>query len=297
MYFSERQKRLVFRERYRTRMNDEKVKITIGDEEFTLRPRNRQELPNKRQISQAVEAMKTPQDWKNFTPLLIGCRHSNFIYKKAHFEKWVRLAGRCDALGFVLEAAKQSTRTGFSLSHSGVALSFANALHEKAQKADFKGEETAAALRYGEQAANMMEWPEHTNPQMAQDPKRQPFFIGVLTELAAARAIEQADGADVDGKVRSYVQKVLGTWDFAALDRKQETWYDTEVLLGQVTLIYSGLKMATKVKDISADKALMKTIEERVSQLKAVALKGVEEGRAKRSEKPTYGLKKAQAIV
>ncbi|OKL64148.1 hypothetical protein UA08_00337 [Talaromyces atroroseus] len=297
MYLAENQKRLVFRQRYRARLNFEQVNITIGDEEFPLRPADRQKLPQKREINQAVEAMKTSQDWKNFIPLLIGSRHSNYKYKTEHFEKWVRLAGKSDAFGSILEAAKQSSRTGFSFSHRTIAFQFAYALHQKAEKASFKGEQVVTALRHAEQAAQLMDWPEHTNPQLAEDPKRQPFFIGLLTELSAARAIDEAGGADVDGKVRSYVQKLLATWEFAAFDRKADTWYDTNALLLEAALIHSGLKMAQKVKDVSNDAALMKTIAERVKRLKTVAYKGIKKAPEKVIENPTLGLREAQAIA
>jgi hypothetical protein len=297
MYLAETQKRLVFRDRYRERLNFERVKITIGDEEFPLRPVDRQKLPPKREINQAVEAMKTAQDWKNFVPLLIGARHSNYNHKTEHYEKWVRLAGKHDALGAVIEAAKQSSRTGFSFAQRPVTFQFAFALHLKAQQAGFKGEPIATALRHAEQAAQLMEWPEHTNSQITEDAKRQPFFIAVLTELSAARAIEENGGADVDGKVRSYVQKLLATWDFAALDRKTSTWYDANALLLEVAIINSGLKLAQQVKEVSADAALMKNIAESRKRLKNAAHKGIKNAPEKVLENPTAGLREAQALV
>lgn len=297
MFLAENQKRLIFRDRYRDRLNEEQVKITIGGEEFTLQPKNRHTLPEKREINQAVESMKTSQDWRNFIPLLTGSLHSKYKHEADHLEKWVRLAGRSDTLSVILEAAKQSSRTGFSLSHRNVAFRFAYALHQKAKAADFKGEQVVTALRYAEQAAQLMEWPEHTNQQIAQDPKRQPFFIGLLTELSAARAIDEAGGEDIDGKVLSYVQKLLGTWKLAALDRQLITWYDTDALLQEAALIHSGLQKAQKVKSVSSDSALMKSIEERLKEVKDVLSKGIKSAPEQRKERPTMGLKEAQSIL
>ncbi|EED18038.1 conserved hypothetical protein [Talaromyces stipitatus ATCC 10500] len=297
MYFAEHQKRLIFRDRYRERLEQEQVKITIGNEEFTLRPRNRQSLPDKREVNQAVEAMKNTQDWKNFVPLLIGSLHSKYKPKTDNIEKWVRLAGKSDTLAFILEAAKQSSRTGFSFANRNVAFRFAFELHQKAKRAEFKGEQTAAALRYAEQAAQLMEWAEHTNKDIAQDPKRQPFFIGVLTELSAACALDQAGGEDVNGKVLSYVQKLLGTWDLAALDRELGSWYETDTLLQEVTLIYSALEMVRQVKSVAQDQNLTKSIEQRLKQLKTVASKAVDPAPEERKKQPTLGLREAQAIL
>lgn len=297
MYFAEHQKRLIFRDRYRERLNQEQVKITIGNEEFTLKPAHRQSLPSKREVLGAVEDMRSSQDWKNFVPLLIGSLHSKYKFKPDHAEKWVRLAGKSDTLPFILEAAKQSAKTGFSFADRAVACRFASELHAKAKKAGFSGDALSASLRYAEQAALLMERPEHTNKDISQDAKRQPFFIGLLTELSAARAIDQAEGDDVDGKVLSYTQKLLGTWELAQLDRQTESWYETDRLLQEVTLIYSGLKMAKQVKSVAQDKDLVKTIDQRLKQLRAVAERAVETAPESRKELPTLGLREIQSIL
>ncbi|EEA24314.1 hypothetical protein TMatcc_007401 [Talaromyces marneffei ATCC 18224] len=297
MYFAEHQKRLIFRDRYRERLNQEQVKITIGNEEFALRPMNRQSLPSKREVHGAIEAMKTSQDWKNFVPLLIGSLHSKYKPKPASIEKWVRLAGKSDTLPYILEAAKQSSKTGFSFADRAIAFRFAFELHEKAKMAAFSGEALTAAFRYAEQAAQLMERPEHTNNEVSQDAKRQPFFIGLLTELSAARAIDQAEGEDVDGKVLSYTRKLLGVWDLAALDRELGLWYETDKFLQEIALIYSGLKMAQQVKSVAQDKTLVKSIEQRLKQLKTVAEHAVEAAPEQRREQPTLGLKEVQSIL
>ncbi|GAM36160.1 hypothetical protein TCE0_018f05031 [Talaromyces pinophilus] len=297
MYFAEHQKRLVFRDRYRERLNQEQVKITIGNEEFLLKPANRQSLPNKREVISAVEDMRSTQDWKNFVPLLIGSLHSKYKFKPDHAEKWVRLAGKSDTLPFILEAAKQTSKTGFSFADRAVAARFAFELHRKAKSAGFEGDAVAASLRYAEQAAQLMEWPEHTNNDVTQDAKRQPFFVALLTELSAARAIDQAESQDVDGKVLSYTQKLLGTWDLAQLDRPTESWYETDKLLQEVALINSGLKMAQKVKSVAQNKDLVKSIEQRLRQLKTVAARAAETAPESRKEVPTLGLREIQSIL
>lgn len=297
MYFAEHQKRLIFRDRYRERLNQEQVKITIGNEEFVLKPANRQSLPSKREVISAVEDMQTTQDWKNFVPLLIGSLHSKYKFKPDHAEKWVRLAGKSDTLPFILEAAKQTGKTGFSFADRAVAARFAFELHKKAKRAGFGGDALSASLRYAEQAAQLMEWPEHTNNDIAQDAKRQPFFLGLLTELSAARAIDQAGSEDLDGKVISYTQKLLGTWDLAQLDRSTESWYETDQLLQEAALIYSGLKMALQVKSVAKDKDLVKSIGQRLRQLKTVAERAVETAPESRKEAPTLGLREVQSIL
>lgn len=297
MYFAEHQKRLIFRDRYRERLNQEQVKITIANEEFTLQPTNRQSLPAKREVHQAVELMKNSQDWKNFVPLLIGSLHAKYKPRAENFEKWVRIAGKSDTLAYILEAAKQTARTGFTFAHRNVAFRFAFELHQKAKRAGFKGEETATTLRYAEQAAQLMERAEHTNSEISEDAKRQPFFIAVLTELSAARAINEADGKDLDGKVVSYVKKLLGTWDLAALDRDQSSWYETDLLLQEISVLHSGLKMAKQVNDVAQDKDLMGKISQCLKQLEDIAVRAVESAPEERQKNPTLGLREAKAIL
>lgn len=241
--------------------------------------------------------MKNTQDWKNFVPLLIGSLHSKYKYKPANAEKWVRLAGRSDTLAFILEAAKQSSKTGFSFADRAVAFRFAFELHKKAKAAEFSGEALTAALRYAEQTAQLLERAEHTNNDISQDAKRQPFFIGLLTELSAARAVDQAKGEDVDGKVFSYTQKLLGTWDLAALDRELGSWYETDSLLQEITVIYSGLKIAQQVKSVAQDNTVMKAIEQRLRQLKTAAERAVEAAPEERRKLPTQGLREVQVIL
>lgn len=209
----------------------------------------------------------------------------------------MRLAGKSDTLPFILEAAKQTGKTGFAFADRAVAARFAFELHKKAKRAGFGGDALSASLRYAEQAAQLMEWPEHTNNDIAQDAKRQPFFLGLLTELSAARAIDQAGSEDLDGKVISYTQKLLGTWDLAQLDRSTESWYETDQLLQEAALIYSGLKMALQVKSVAKDKDLVKSIGQRLRQLKTVAERAVETAPESRKEAPTLGLREVQSIL
>jgi hypothetical protein len=174
MYMTDRQRRLMFRARYKERLLEENIKVTIGEEEFTLYPRIRQQLPDKETVFSTMETMKTPKDWENLLPLLIGLRKSKIAVHPRSYEKWVRLAGKSGATAVILELAKQTKRTGFTLASYGVGLQLALSLYEKAEAAGFKGEAVTTALRHAEQAAQLMNTPEHTNSEPFLDPKRQP---------------------------------------------------------------------------------------------------------------------------
>ncbi|CRG87296.1 hypothetical protein PISL3812_04313 [Talaromyces islandicus] len=296
MYMTERQRRLMFRPRYRERLVEEQVKVTIGEEEFTLYPRIRQQLPSKETVFSTMEGMKTPKDWENLIPLLIGLRKSNIAVHPASYEKWVRLAGKSGATAVILELAKQTKRTGFTLSSYGVGLQLALSLYERAQAAGFKGEAVSTALRHAEQAAQVMNTPEHTNSEPLQDPKRQPWFIGVCLQLSAAQALEQQGGEDAAAKAASYARKLMGNWELVKTESASEKWGHRDELLQETVLIRGGLATALQVNSVSSDKNLRKQIQQRLKTLDDVISEQMKHLPSKFQENPTRGASFARAL-
>ncbi|KAH8702239.1 hypothetical protein BGW36DRAFT_414981 [Talaromyces proteolyticus] len=295
MYLAKPQQRLTFRKRYHDRISNENIVVTIGSEEFVLQPRTHQDLPSKHKILEVVEAMKTPQDWQNFTPLLIGCRHSRYLFGPHNFQKFARLAGNCNALGAVIESAKQWERTGFTLDDRLVGYQLALALHNRAADAGFKGEEVAIALRQAEQLASLMDAPEHRPRYSGHGTTYQPFFIGVLLELSAARALEQGGG--INGDIVSYARKLLTNWHLIGFDRELSSWHLTDKFLGELAIIHSGLKLAQQVDSISGDVTLKQAIQARLEELEKVIADLVNNAHSERQENPSRGLKLAAALL
>jgi hypothetical protein len=288
MYMTEHQRRLMFRARYRDRLVEEQVKVTIGDEEFTLYPRIRQELPDRETVFATMEEMKTPKDWENLIPLLIGLRKSNFAVHPSSYEKWIRLAGKSGATAVILELAKQTRRTGFTLAGYGVGLQLALSLYQKAEAAGFKGDVVTTALRQAEQAAHIMNTPEHTNSDPLLDPKRQPWFIGTCLQLSAAQALENG-GQDADKKVASYARTLMGNWPLVKLESASDKWGHRDELLQEIVPVRNGLETALQVDSVSSDKNLRKQVQQRLKVLDDVISEQMSHLPPQYQERPTRG--------
>lgn len=288
----QKQQRLIFRPKYNHRLDEEPVTVTVGDEKILLRAMNRQTLPRTEEIVLMVNKMKTTQDWQQIIPLLIGLRMSRRYLEDGRWEWLVRMAGNANAIGIMLECARQAERTGFRLERHGIVQKLIFAIHSKARAANFRGPETTKALRLAEQAVSMMEWPEHINTNLTEDPKRKPFVIGALLELSAARACDEFQGKDVDGKVQSYAERLLATWPLGSFKDSSE-WHVTDHMLQENLPIWNGIKIALELGDISQNKSLSQSLRTRANDLEALISRQIQQAPENVQNRPSTGLREA----
>lgn len=293
----QQQRRLMFRQKYADKLEEEPVTVTIGeDEKFQLRPMDPQTRPRKEEIVPIVKLMKTTKDWQNIIPFLSALRMSRRYLKPSRLEWLVRKAGDANALGIILECAKQSERTGIFFNEADLAKRFFFELHEKAQMADFRGEATSKALGLARQAVLLMEAPEHSNKDIQRDPKRQPFIIGVLLELSAARALNEFGGNDEGGHVRAYAERLLATWQFGSFDGEAQKWADIDHLLQVNVPVWNGIKLALQVHGIAGNKALATSLKARLDELSNLIAKQQSQAPEKVQQQPSMGYKQAQLL-
>ncbi|KAJ9207226.1 hypothetical protein DTO164E3_500 [Paecilomyces variotii] len=286
------QRKLIFRQKYSGRLEEEPVAVTIGDnEQFLLRPMDHMTRPRKVEISDVVKLMKTTKDWQNIIPFLIGLRTAKRYLDNDRWEWLMRKAAEADALGIMLECAKQSEKTGLRLNDAGVAGKYFYGLHKKAQAADFKGPATTKALSLAQQAVQLMEAPEHVEHDIAKDPRRRPAVIGVLLELSAARALNEFEGRDEGDQVASYARRLLATWPLGSFDAEITNWYNIEDMLQQNIPIYNGIKLALQVNGIASNKALSSELKDRADKLSKLITKQKKNAPEKVKERPTEGYK------
>jgi hypothetical protein len=263
-----RQRRLIFRQRYSEKLEEEPITVTIAqDEKFQLRPLDPQSLPRKEEIVQVVSLMKTMKDWQNIIPFLVGMRMSRRVLTQGRWEWLIRKAGEADSLGIILECAKQSERTGLKLKEIDIVHRLFFALHQKAQAADFKGDSMTKTLALAKQFAALMEAPEHVNHDIKLDPKRRPFIIGVLLELSAARALNESEGRDEGGYVKSYAEKLLASWPLGSFDGKIQDWVHVDRMLQENIPIWNGIRLALQVHGIAGNEALSTSLRNHLQQL------------------------------
>lgn len=294
----EQQRKLMFRQKYSERLDDQPISVTIGeDEKFQLRPMDPQSRPRNQEITQVVSLMKTTKDWQNIIPFLAGLRMAGRVLKPNRWEWLIRKAGAADALGIILECAKQSERTGLRLNNVDVVQKFYFMLHQKAQAAELQGKGLAKALSLARQAAMLMEAPEHVVHDVQQDPKRRPFVVGVLLELSAARALNEFGGNDEGGHVRTYAQRLLATWPLGSFDAETKDWPRVDRMLQENVPIYNGMKLALQVNGIASDKAVSSGLKARVSELERLIREQKKSAPAEVKEQPTLGFKQSQLLV
>ncbi|OAT04813.1 hypothetical protein BDBG_01310 [Blastomyces gilchristii SLH14081] len=265
------QRRLIYKEDATTSLEQNPITVTLQgqtEESYRLRPLKFSETPSNNAVRDIVELMKEPEDWYTLVPLLKGLHSSK---RKPNFLLWefiVRKAGEAGMNSVIIDCAEQSRRTGFSLGDYVLTeLLFSN-LHLKAESAGYKGPEVEKALKQAKHVAMLMNAEDHMPVDKTKpDPRRHPNIIAVLLELSAARALDAFEGKDTQGDVRSYAEKLLGTW---VLRGKFDTIKYPKKNVRNVTDLPSvrkGIEMALQVEEIKNDEKLSQALRERLNEL------------------------------
>lgn len=280
----------MFRQKYAERLDEEPITVSIGqDETFILRPMDPFRRPSKSEVRDVLALMKTRQDWQNIIPFLQGLRIARFKLDSDQWEKIIRKAGEADALGIIIECAKQSDRTGLHLNHIGVVRRLFSSIHRNALLADFEEQATRKALRLANQTLTLMEAPEHAVREVERDPKRQPAVIGVLLGLSAVRAVNHCGGSDADGLVRKYAERLLATWSLGKFTTDSKRWADLDRKLLETASIHHAIKLALQVNGIAANKSIGGPLKARRQEIGKVVQELQARAPQEVKEKPTVG--------
>ncbi|GFF51437.1 hypothetical protein IFM61606_05240 [Aspergillus udagawae] len=295
------QRRLMFRKKYAEKLEQQPVTVNIGDngEPYQLRPMDPLSRPPKKEFKDVVLLMKTKQDWQNLAPFVGGLQTSKRKLSLANWEWTVRKAGEADALGAILECAKQVERTGLRLNHNGIVQRIFFELHRKAQKGQFKNPAVSKALGMAKQFAALMEAPEHSRrniKSIQEDPKRQPFVIGTLLELSAARAVNELGGKDESGDVHAYAQRLMANWEAGNFFRDVTDWFAVDRMLQENMPIYNGITLALQVEGVSNDKAVSGPLKRHLNHLRLLIASQKELAPEKVQQKPTLGYQQSQLL-
>lgn len=299
------QRKLMFRQKYHDRLDEEPVTVSIGenDEPFLLRPMDPLTRPTKQEAIETISLMKTPRDWQNLVPFLTGLRMANRILKRERWEWLIRRANNeADALGVIIECAKQSSKTGLRLDNEPVVQRLFFELHRKAQREDFQDPALSKTLGLAQEAVNLMEAPEHKPESLSQDPRRNPTVIAVMLELNAARALNPASAEgnsaadEYDGRTLAFALRLNGTLSKVKTEQPK-TWREAEEQLRDNAPIYNAVRLALQVPSVSADKALSKELKNALQTLKSSLVTASGMAPAATKEKPTQGLEQAERLL
>lgn len=265
---------MMIREKHADLVEEEPISVSIGGEDgekYLLRRLDPSAQPKSRDLLGIITMMKAPEDWKNLVPLVFAMRESKRSLAQDRWEWVIRKAAEADALHFVMECAKQQSRTGLRLASHGIVQKLFFGFHQKARAAEFQGRGLDKARRMALEAVDLMETPAHLSRNGSFDGKKEPFVVGLLLELSAARALEQFGGKDEDGSVRDYARKLIGTWNRGRFTPTASThWSDHDHQLQENSPIWYGIKLALQVDEVAKDKSLRSTLENYQATLEKV---------------------------
>ncbi|KAJ5182556.1 hypothetical protein N7492_000172 [Penicillium capsulatum] len=296
----QRQRMSMFKAKHAHRLEEEPITVNISEtEQFTLRHMKMDELPTKRDAYKVFQMMTSTKEYKNLIPFLKGLWMSNYRISSDRWESLIRHAGPAGKLNLIIECAKQQAQTGLAFDNISLTRRLFFELHCMAQAADFKGPAAAQALGLAHTAVRTMEWnSSQTQIEASKDPKRQPFVIGTLLELSAARAVNEIEGKDEGAEVLKFVQKLLASWDLGqfepVLEGKSRPREALDLWLQEVIPVYNGLQMSLLVKRISSDKKLSPIVTSRLQGLKDILSEHVQSAD---QAKPSRCLNMAKSLL
>jgi hypothetical protein len=253
-------RRNMFKEKHRKRLEEEPVTVAVSEvEDFTLRPMTIQELPTKKDAYEVLRLIAANNEWKALVPFLTGLHMSNFRLCNNRLAQLVRKASDAGKLSIIMECIRQGHRTGFHLRDLTVVQRLFYDIHVLAQSADFKGPAVTKALNMAKQAVDLMDQDTatHTSLAKAENPKHQPFVIGTLLELSAARAINEFGGKDQANEVLGYVRKLIASWPiFQEQGKLAVEVASASERAQQIIAVYNGLRLSLSIHGLALDKEL-----------------------------------------
>ncbi|KAK4978404.1 hypothetical protein LTR66_010606 [Elasticomyces elasticus] len=212
-YLNKRQRNLIYRDKYRTQLENEPINATLGDEDVPLEHIDRtKDVPKRLPLLQkAVSLMREKEDWEQVGSMLEGLRTSKAVVKADYMERLVRKANEAGMQHVILRCLQQADKTGLTLRDPRVLEQVLHGLRERAQSGEWAEESVLHAIKQADEVARLLEHEEHgTGRKLSQDdPRTSPTVIGVFLELAAVRAWKHTDKKDEDGTVEKYAERLL----------------------------------------------------------------------------------------
>ncbi|TQN64748.1 hypothetical protein CSHISOI_10686 [Colletotrichum shisoi] len=214
------QRKRVFSEKLQHRLKSDPVYLEIDGLEHRFSHINKLALPPSRSLTwKAMRAMKTHQDWNNFPRLLSGMRNAGRRYSQFDYIKMIDIAGDKGQIYSIIDAARQTRKTGLRLDDSEKVNTVLYHVQMRAVESGWDKEITQQALRWTEMVIAMLEDPNHAFshkkrknwfkvPGRARDPQ----ILAAALHLSAVLAVKHNDGKDIDGKVKKYATNITKLW-------------------------------------------------------------------------------------
>jgi hypothetical protein len=243
--------------RHQILLNDPGVTVTLSnDEEVKLMPMDPHDKPNKGKslmtMVKLLESSSEAKDWNNLPPFLEGMVMAKEKLPEGWLQKVVRKANECGRSGVIIRCAEMVKKTGVTFSDPQVTEEMMVGCHIRAAQKNWTGDEAEKAMKQAEQVALMMEAKEHCGGRLKEgqvDMRESTIVVGVLLELAAARALHMNGGKDVDGKVVRYAKNALVVCRQSSFQPGKDH-IEAATGLERRLPLWNGLKMAQKVDGV-----------------------------------------------
>ena len=243
--------------RHQILLNDPGVTVTLSnDEEVKLMPMDPHDKPNKKKslilLAKLLESSSDLRDWDNLPPFLEGMVMAKEKLPDGWLQKIVKKANERGRSGVIIRCAEMVKKTGVTFADQHVAEEMMLGCHIRAARANWRGDDAEKAMKQAERVALMMEAQGHCGGALKkgqEDMRKSPMVIGVLLELAAARALDANEGKDVDGKVIRYAQNALVLCERTSFEPGKDR-IEAASMLERSLPLWVGLKMAQKVDEI-----------------------------------------------
>ncbi|KAI9676364.1 MAG: hypothetical protein M1817_000521 [Caeruleum heppii] len=218
------------------------VSLSAAEPNYRLRPLNHLvDEPNVRKsLTEVLGLMQTKEDWANLVPLLIELKIAKRTLKPWQQEKILRVANEQGMQDVVVQVLRRPAKTGISMGDVRVAREAMWGARLRAVQGDWGKEATLAGLQHAEKVLRLMRDPEHmplpsppnasattttkTEEHNSEDadlphtihPRKNPEFLAVPLELAAALALHHPDTLGGRGSARQkvdvYLQRLTSHW-------------------------------------------------------------------------------------
>jgi hypothetical protein len=204
---------LIQSQKSKSQLEYEPVYATLGDEDLRLEHLDvTKDVPRSTSFLRVLDLSTEPQDWRNIPGLLEGFHTATKgNMKQGWLDKMIRKANENGMLSVVIQCLWQVERNGFTLGIPIVRERILLEIRHNAIKEDWAEEATLKSLKQAQIVLELMEKSGHCGSRIVtdNDPRAEPYVLGVPLELAAARAKNHLGGKDEDGLVALYAKRLV----------------------------------------------------------------------------------------
>lgn len=293
-------RKLIYRPaRQQILLNEPGVTQSLSDgTEIQVMPLGIHDRPKKHQtLFKILELMIQTGQWENLPTLLEGLKLSKQHPEKTDwFPKLIRKASEVGQFDIILKCAQNGEKTGVLFTNPDVVREIIPALHNAAVSAEWKGEDLDRINTLVENLVSIIYSTASTHKlRTGQDVdyRKSPEVLGLILELAVAKAQTVHGGKDTDGKVLNYVQKLDVLWPFGDYTVNEKHPSQT---LSWLVPMWNAVRQALAIESVAKSPAGL-SLKEKFQDLDRIVQEAKEKCAAEAKGKPRRGLKMYNAVV